>query len=390
MRPHRAQRLAQGAYLLALLLTEWHVPLLQRRQVRLRVLPPWQRFVPALCSCPRHQAVVGLGEVLVPTGPLGVIAGLLQGQGSRLALESLLGATLRQRLQGGVATRRVQRLHHGGVDGALHPQPAKRSARGGATIHPAPPTDIPGDPAGGATRGDRERATAPATTQQATEEGRAPFRSAPGPVRRPVALGCQALWGVQKVLPAQGPRVIVQQPHTPLRHRLVLAMALPRPPVDDHGLGGRAPRDQCPGIVRIAQQLLEAMRTGQAPADVPAQRPRADLRQWHLRITLPEPGLPGPTQLATLLEDAGAGVRHWAVRDLCDALVTRAHEPPGAFPQAMASLDGGCKGLAGALTHEAQRRVRPGALHPHPAALIALPRIIDALIVDKQGLRQRP
>ena len=54
MRLHRAQRLAQGEQRLALLLTEWAVTLLQRREVRLRVLPPWQRLVPAMFSGTRH------------------------------------------------------------------------------------------------------------------------------------------------------------------------------------------------------------------------------------------------------------------------------------------------------------------------------------------------
>jgi hypothetical protein len=145
--------------------------------------------------------------------------------------------------------------------------------------------------------------------------------------------------------------VIVEQQNTPLRQRLFLAMALPRPPVDNDGLGCRAPIDECPSIVRIAQHLMDAMPTRQAPADVPAQRPRADLRQWHLRITIPEPGLPGTAQFPQLLEDASDGVLHWAVGDLFNAIVTRAHEPHGDFPHDMASLDFGFKGLAGSLTH---------------------------------------
>jgi hypothetical protein len=81
MMPHRAQILPQGESLLALLLTEWNGPLLQRRKVRLRVLHPLQRFVPAMFSFTRHQAVFGLGEIILPTGPLGFRAGFLQGQG---------------------------------------------------------------------------------------------------------------------------------------------------------------------------------------------------------------------------------------------------------------------------------------------------------------------
>jgi hypothetical protein len=78
MRPHRTQSLAQGEQLLALLLTEWDVTLLQRRAVRLRVFHPLQRLVPAMFSCTRHQAVFGIGKVVLPPRPLGVIARFLQ------------------------------------------------------------------------------------------------------------------------------------------------------------------------------------------------------------------------------------------------------------------------------------------------------------------------
>ena len=92
--------------------------------------------------------------------------------------------------------------------------------------------------------------------------------------------------------------------------------------------------------------------------------PGQHLRQWQLRITIPEHGLPGTAQLTKLLEDAGDGVLHLAVGDLFDAIVTRAHEPDGDFPHDMAPLDFGFKSLPGALTHEAQRIFRHRALHP--------------------------
>ena len=77
MMPHHAQVLPQAASLLALLLTQWNGTLLQRRKARLSVLHPFQRFVPAMFSFPRHQTVFGIGQVILPTGPLGVIARFL-------------------------------------------------------------------------------------------------------------------------------------------------------------------------------------------------------------------------------------------------------------------------------------------------------------------------
>jgi hypothetical protein len=285
--PHRAQGLAQAEERPALLLTERDVPLRQRRAVRLRVLPPCQRRVPALFACPRSHTVCGSGQVLVPTGPLGVIARFVQCQCSRLPLRVLWGGDLRKRLQGGMDTSGGAGLQHGRFDGAIHPQPANRSARGGAAIHPASAADISGDPAGGAPRGDRALTPTTATTPQATAQGRPPLRGATGPFLRHVPLGLQALLGVQKGLPTAVPWGLVPQQNTPRRHRLFPALALRRPPGDAHELGCRAARDPRPSIVRRAQHLMEALPTGQAPADSPAYGPRADCRQRQLRLTRP-------------------------------------------------------------------------------------------------------
>jgi hypothetical protein len=141
-------------------------------------------------------------------------------------------------------------------------------------------------------------------------------------------------------------------------------MALPRPPVDDDRRGFCATIDQRPGIVRIAQHLMDAMLTGQAPADVSAPSPRADLRQWYLCITIPQHGLSGTAQFPKLLENAGDGVLHLAVGDLFDAIVTRAYESHGDFPHDMAPWDFGFKGLARPLAHEPQLLFRHRALHP--------------------------
>jgi len=83
-----------------------------------------------------------------------------------------------------------------------------------------------------------------------------------------------------------------------------------------------------------------------------------------------------------LLADASASVWPVAVSALFEAIVTRAYEPHGAFPPAMAPLACGCKGLPGALTPEAQRLFGHGALHPEHETLIELPRPLDALSID--------
>jgi hypothetical protein len=179
-----------------------------------------------------------------------------------------------------------------------------------------------------------------------------------------VAIGLQQLLIVQEILPAEVPRVIVQQDNPPLCYRLFLALALPRPPVDDHGLGGGAAIDQCPSIARIAQHLMDTMLAGQTPADVLAQGPRVHLRQRQLCLTIPEHRLPGTTQFPEFLEDTCDGVLDLTISDFFEAIITRAHKPHGDFPHDMATLDFGFKGLARPLAHEAQLIFRHRALHP--------------------------
>jgi hypothetical protein len=325
----------------------------------------------------------------VPTGPLGFIARFFQCQGERLALRGLLGGSLLQRLPGSVDTSGSESLPHGRCDGTIPPQPAKRSARGGATVHTASSADIPGDPARGATRGDRELTTTPATTQHATAQGRPPLHGATSPFLGPVALSRQKLLGVQKVLPTPVPCVLVSPQNTPRRHRLFPTLALMRPPVDDHALGCRAARDQRASIGWMAQPLVETMPAGQAPEAIPAQGPWADLRQRQRRLTIPEPRLPGTAQCTPLLADAGNRVLPLAVSDLCEPIVTRADAPHGDCPHARAPLDFGFQGLPSALTHAAQRLFGPGALHPEDYTIMKLAWIIDAISIDEQRLGQR-
>jgi hypothetical protein len=194
---------------------------------------------------------------------------------------------------------------------------------------------------------------------------------------------------MQKVLPADVSGVIVEPQNTPRRPRLFLAMALMRPSVDEPQLGFRAPIDERPSLVRIAQQRMDAMPARQAPEDVPPQGLRADLRQRQLCRTIPEHGLTSTAQCMKLLEDAGAGVLPLAVGALFDPIITGAYKPHGDVPHDMAPLDFGFTGLAGALTHEAQLIFGHGAFHPEDSPIIELARSIDAILLEEQRLGPR-
>lgn len=82
--------------MLVLLLTERDVTLLQRREVRLSVLHPFQRLVPTMFSFTRDQTVFGIGQGILPTGPLGFIARFLSRSYQGLSLDVLLRGNLLQ------------------------------------------------------------------------------------------------------------------------------------------------------------------------------------------------------------------------------------------------------------------------------------------------------
>src|SRR5262249_60824915 len=81
--------------------------------------------------------------------------------------------------------------------------------------------------------------------------------------------------------------------------------------------------------------------------------------------------------------------RHLPVGLLFDAIVTCAHEPDGDFPHDLAPVDFRFKGLARPLAPEAHLLFRHRALQPQPEAIIELARIIEAVISNEPGLRQR-
>ena len=224
--------------------------------------------------------------------------------------------------------------------------------------------DIPWHPARRTALGHRALPSTASPASQAPAQRRVPFGSAASTALRPVALGLQQLWGVQKVLPAHVPGVLVQQDHPPRRHWLLLAMAVPGPPVDEHGLGGRAARDQRPGLARLAPHLMATVLAGQAPHEVLAQGPRVPL--WQRAWCLPRPAqrVTGTAQVTKFLTDASDGVLDLALGALFDPLIPGAEDPAGDCPHNLAAWAFGFKGLACPLTHAAQRLFGHGALPP--------------------------
>ena len=96
--------------------------------------------------------------------------------------------------------------------------------------------------------------------------------------------------------------------------------------------------------------------------------------------------LPGTAQLTNLLEEAGDGLGPVAVGTLVAASVTRPHAANGDCPPDMAAWDLGCTGWACALPQTAPGICRPRVLPPHDEAVMQLPRILEAIIVEEPGL----
>jgi hypothetical protein len=386
MLPDPAEVLPQRESTLALLRTALDPLPLQRCQLRLDRRDPFQRRVPAPCSCACHQTGCGLAQVIWPSGPLRLIPRFFPRACSGLPCGGVCRSHLLQRRQGGLDTSGLKRLEDGGFDGPIDTQTADRQTRRGATVDAATRADVAGDPPRSPARSHLELAPTAPTAEHATPQGWPPLGSPPRPVLGPVAIGLQKLLMVQKVRPADGARVVLQQQHPPLGTRFFPTRGLPGAPILTHRFGLGAARDQGPGVGGSGEHLVDAMAPGQAPADLTSPGARVPLGQRQRRITIPPHRLAGTAPCAQLLEHARHGLRHLAVGDFFPAIIGCPHQPDRHLPQDMAPPDVCCEGLPRPLPPQAQCLFRHRALHAEHQAIVQLAGIINPLSIDAQGL----
>jgi hypothetical protein len=77
--PHRREILAQREPPVALLLAERALPVGQRGEVGFHRRDLGAGLIPAPFSCSRHQPVVRIDPIILPSGPLDLVTRLLQG-----------------------------------------------------------------------------------------------------------------------------------------------------------------------------------------------------------------------------------------------------------------------------------------------------------------------
>jgi hypothetical protein len=386
MGPYRRQVLAQGASTLALLLTARDRRVLQRRALCVHRGDLGARLVPAPCSFARHQAMGGIDEVLVPPGPLGLVARFFQGECQRLPCGVMGGETALKRLQGRCDPGWVDGVQDGGCDGPINAETADRQTRGGAALHTAAVAHRARHATRRPARGHLELPSTAPTTEHATEQGRTPLGGATDGCLWRVAIGLQGLWVVHTLLPTARARMMIQPEETPRLSRLLPTWALPGAPILDDRLRLGAPRGERPSVAWLGQDVIDAMPTGQAPEDLTACGAGVPLGPWQWRLTRPHGRLASTPQDAQRPEDPRNGGLDLAGGALCKAMVVRPHTPAWDFPHDMAAPDVLFAGWPRPLTPPAQLLCRDRALHAAHEAIGALARILEAIILPQQGV----
>ena len=84
--------------------------------------------MPAPCSFPRHQTVVRIDPIILPSGPLDLVTRLLQGSCSRLPLRVMGHLDLLERQERRLDPRGLEGLQHRRCHGLIHTQAADRQA----------------------------------------------------------------------------------------------------------------------------------------------------------------------------------------------------------------------------------------------------------------------
>src|SRR4030095_11677548 len=93
-------------------------------------------------------------------------------------------------------------------------------------------------------------------------------------------LGLQWLSVRQKLIPAEGARMILPPENAPLLQGLFTAACLSGAPVFDHGLGLGATISQRTSITWIDQHLVHAVPSGPTPNDLASRPAWLNLTQW--------------------------------------------------------------------------------------------------------------
>jgi hypothetical protein len=273
MLPHRREVLAQREPPVALFLAERAPPVGQRGEVGFHRRDLGEGLMPAPCSFSRHEPVVRLDPILLPSGPLDLVTRLLHGSCERLPWRIMGPLDLGEGHARCLDSCGLEGLQPGCRHSLIDTQAANRQAGRGAPINPASPTDIPGHTPRRPARGHLELAAAAPTPQQATEQRCAPFGRTTGCVLWHRALSLQELLVLEKHLPTESAGMGLEQHETPLFQGLLASCALAGPSICDHGLGCGTPRDQGASRARIRQHLMPTVSRRPLPADVVACRP---------------------------------------------------------------------------------------------------------------------
>ena len=128
MLPHRSEVLAQREQLLALLGAERDPTARQRGALGLHLCDMAEGVIPAPFSCSRHQTVVRIDPIILPSGPLDLVTRLLQSSCSGLPLRVMGCLDPIERQERRLDPSGLEGLQHRGCHGLIDTQATDRQA----------------------------------------------------------------------------------------------------------------------------------------------------------------------------------------------------------------------------------------------------------------------
>ena len=347
-----------------------------------------QALIPALLQLGGDQAVIGVDRVVLPPRPSGLVAGLLDRQLDLTPLLRILGAPRFHGADRRLDAERLKALDHLGADGAVDPHAAERDAAIAAMVDLAAPAVIAARAAVLAAVGDMQLAAAVAAPQQAGQQRlAAPDRAAAHEAFAVGIVGDQPLVPLE-LRPANVTLVMVADQNLPGAAILAEAAHDPLAAGLDRDAAAGAAEDIGAGIDRVRQQVVQGVVDRQLPDHLAAFRTIFGRRQRQALLAHPEMDLPHRLQLGELGEGERDRLLNATIGVLLDAIVRRLEVADRHGEEEFAAAGLLLQGFERALAEQRQLHLAHRALHAEQQAIVRMPRIVDAVLVDDQRADQ--
>ncbi|HEX6688789.1 MAG TPA: hypothetical protein VF085_09010 [Solirubrobacterales bacterium] len=277
---------------------------------------------------------------------------------------------------------------HLGADGAIDPHAAERDAGIAAVIEMAAPAVVPTRVAVLAAVGDMQLAAAVAAPQQTGQQRfAAPDRAAAHEAPAIGVVADQALVPL-KLHPANVTLVVVEDQNLPSAAILAEAAHDALATGLDRDAAAGAPEGIGAGVDRVRQQVTEGVVDRQLPDHLATVRTIFARRQGQALSAHPQVDLADRLQVAELVEHERDGLLDTAIGILLDPIVRALEVADRHGEEELAAAGLLLQGFERALAEQRQLHLAHRALHTEKQAIVRMPRIVDAVLVDDQRTDQ--